>query len=159
VSFIYDIIWVIMMPDYKEIHSIISRYSERPPFFEPGEPLFWDDPHISRGMLEAHLNPVNDLSSRRPVTIDKEVNHLLSSRVLKPGDRVLDLGCGPGLYASRLAKNGLKVTGIDISARSLNYAIAHILIEWLYIYYCLSISSISYIPDDKLHALVYYNCQ
>jgi SAM-dependent methyltransferase len=75
-------------------------------------------------MLEAHLNPENDAASRRPETIDKEIQHLITSGILKPGDRVLDLGCGPGLYAGRLAGKGMKVTGIDISERSLNYAIA-----------------------------------
>jgi len=30
-----------------------------------------------------------------------------------PGDRVLDLGCGPGLLAIRFAEAGMRVTGID----------------------------------------------
>ena len=75
-------------------------------------------------MLEAHLNPDHDAASRKPASIDREVGHLISSGTLKPWDRVLDLGCGPGLYASRLAGKGMKVTGVDISERSLNYAIA-----------------------------------
>jgi SAM-dependent methyltransferase len=41
---------------------------------------------------------------------------------VKAGDRVLDLGCGPGLYASRLCERGMTVTGIDISPRSIEYA-------------------------------------
>jgi SAM-dependent methyltransferase len=41
---------------------------------------------------------------------------------LKPGDSVLDLGCGPGLYASRFARAGLRVTGVDYSNRSIKYA-------------------------------------
>jgi SAM-dependent methyltransferase len=40
----------------------------------------------------------------------------------EPGMRVLDLGCGPGLYAERLYKLGHSVTGIDFSRRSINYA-------------------------------------
>jgi SAM-dependent methyltransferase len=97
----------------------------RPPIYQPGESLFWDDPHISKGMLEAHLNPDNDLASRKHTTIDREVEHLLSSGILKAGDRLLDLGCGPGLYSRRLAGRGLKVTGVDVSKRSLDYATAH----------------------------------
>jgi len=107
---------------FADILNSILRSSEKPPLFEPGESLFWDDPHISRSMLEAHLNPDNDAASRRPEKIDSEVEHLISSGFLNPGDRVLDLGCGPGLYASRLAQRGIQVTGIDISDRSLNYA-------------------------------------
>ena len=109
---------------YHDILNAIFQYSAKPALFEPGEPRFWDDPHISKSMLEAHLNPTHDAASRRPVTIDKEVEHLVSSGILKKGYRVLDLGCGPGLYASRLAARGIKVTGVDISERSLNYAIA-----------------------------------
>lgn len=109
--------------DNSGLLTYIQRYSEEPALFEPGESLFWDDPHISKGMLEAHLNPEHDAASRRPEKIEKEVNHLVSSGIIKPGDRVLDLGCGPGLYASRLADKGIKVTAIDISQRSLDYAI------------------------------------
>jgi SAM-dependent methyltransferase len=112
-----------MEGNWADIISIILRNSMKPPLFTPGEALFWDDPHISKGMLEAHLNPDNDLASRRHATIDKEVSYLISSGTLQPGDRVLDLGCGPGLYANRLAAQDIKVTGIDISKRSLGYAI------------------------------------
>jgi len=35
---------------------------------------------------------------------------------------IADFGCGPGLYAYRLAKKGAKVTGIDFSKRSIEYA-------------------------------------
>ncbi len=103
----------------------IFRYAVKPPLFEPGEVRFWDDPHISKSMLEAHLNPDNDAASRKHATVDKEVEHLVTSGWLKPGDRVLDLGCGPCLYASRLAGKGLRVTGVDISRRSLDYAVQY----------------------------------
>ena len=102
--------------------SVLFELPIKPRLYEPGETLFWNDPHISKGMLEAHLNPDVDSASRKHKTIDKEVNHLISSGVLKPGDKILDLGCGPGLYAFRLAKKGIKVTGIDISKNSLDYA-------------------------------------
>ncbi len=35
---------------------------------------------------------------------------------------VLDLGCGPGLYSSRLARLGCSCTGIDFSPASIAYA-------------------------------------
>jgi len=102
--------------------SVLFELPIKPRLYEPGESLFWNDPHISKGMLEAHLNPDNDAASRKHKTIDLEVNHLISSGILKPGDKVLDLGCGPGLYSSRLAAKGMKVTGIDISKNSIDYA-------------------------------------
>lgn len=112
-----------MKGNYHDILNTMLKYSAKPALFEPGEPRFWDDPHISKGMLEAHLNPTHDAASHRHETIDKEVEHLVSSGILKKGYKILDLGCGPGLYASRLAAKGMKITGIDISERSLNYAI------------------------------------
>jgi SAM-dependent methyltransferase len=100
----------------------ILKYSARPPLFEPGEARFWDNPHISKGMLEAHLDPNTDAASRKMESIDKIIEHLVSSKVMKPGNRVLDLGCGPGLYASRLSRMGIVITGIDISPGSIKYA-------------------------------------
>ena len=41
---------------------------------------------------------------------------------LKPGDRVLDLGCGTGALAVRLAQRGCQVTGVDISPAMLDQA-------------------------------------
>lgn len=103
----------------------IARLQQRPAPFTPGEVLFWDDPHISGQMLSAHLNPTNDLASRRPETISRSVDWLLETLDLHPGSMVLDMGCGPGLYAARLAEHGISVTGVDYSRRSIEYAIQY----------------------------------
>lgn len=119
-----------------ELLDFINKCSGKPAPFEPGSRLvpknlneepserlaFWDDPHISQSMLEAHLSPDTDAASRKPGMIDQIVRHLFDSGIIKPGMRVLDLGCGPGLYAQRLSSEGALVTGIDISQRSLDHA-------------------------------------
>ncbi len=102
--------------------EIIKQLQEKPEPFTLGEPLFWDDPHISAQMLKWHLNPENDVASRRPETIQKSVSWLIASLELRAGDSILDLGCGPGLYSARLAERGLRVTGVDYSRRSIDYA-------------------------------------
>jgi SAM-dependent methyltransferase len=106
----------------KDIIAQLIELQHRPEPFTPGEPLFWDDPHISSQMLQCHLDPNIEAASRRPETIDRSVAWLIDTLSLKAGLSVLDLGCGPGLYASRLARAGLQVTGVDYSRRSIAYA-------------------------------------
>jgi SAM-dependent methyltransferase len=86
-------------------------------------------------MLEAHLNPDIDAASRRPETIDRSVKWMMETLGLKSGDSVVDLGCGPGLYASRFAHAGLQVTGIDYSRRSIEYATNYAIENRLNIHY------------------------
>ena len=101
----------------------ICRMSEKPPLFAPGEPRFWTDPHIASQMLKAHLDPDVDAASRRPEIIERTTGWIAQHSGLKPGDAILDLGCGPGLYALRLAKAGFQVTGVDFSENSIHYAL------------------------------------
>ena len=77
--------------------SRIRQLQEKPQPFEPGEPMFWTDPHIAKQMLASHLDPTVDAASRRPETIERITNWIAASVGLRPGDRILDLGCGPGL--------------------------------------------------------------
>jgi hypothetical protein len=49
---IYAIIGTGTKGKHADILSTILQNSTRPPLFEPGEPLFRDDPPISKGMLE-----------------------------------------------------------------------------------------------------------
>jgi SAM-dependent methyltransferase len=93
----------------------------RPGPFEGGAP-FWDDPRIAPKLLAAHLDPDGDAASRRPAAVARTVRRLLEEGLAYPGARVLDLGCGPGLYALPLAAAGCRVTGVDLSERSLAHA-------------------------------------
>lgn len=106
---------------FLDLEQIIQLQSKPEPF-TPGEPLFWDDPYISQQMLSAHINPNNDLASRRPEKIERSVNWLISQMNLYQNSKLLDLGCGPGLYAAQFAKKGIQVTGVDYSRRSIDYA-------------------------------------
>ncbi|MBK8781287.1 MAG: methyltransferase domain-containing protein [Anaerolineales bacterium] len=104
------------------ILSKLIEFQQKPLPFTPGEPLFWNDPHISTQMLTVHLDPNTDAASRTSETIDRSVRWIMETLALKTNDAVLDLGCGPGLYASRFARAALQVTGVDYSRNSIEYA-------------------------------------
>jgi len=73
-------------------------------------------------MLAYHLNENIEAASRNPAFIERSVEWIVSHFGLTSESRVADFGCGPGLYAQRLAHAGPKITGIDFSASSLQYA-------------------------------------
>lgn len=94
----------------------------KPPIYTKTKVEFWNDEYISKQMLEAHLNPEFDAASRKLAFIEKSVDWI--KEIVPPSDypSLLDLGCGPGIYAEKFAQMGYHVTGIDFSERSVNYA-------------------------------------
>ena len=46
---------------------------------------------------------------------EQEVGFLVEALDLAPGNRVLDVGCGPGRHSLALARHGMDVVGIDLS--------------------------------------------
>ena len=85
----------------------------------------WDEPDFSGRMLAEHLSQTHDLASRRADWIDKQVDWIHETHLASQPSRVLDLGCGPGLYAHRLARKGHSCYGIDFGPASIQYAQSH----------------------------------
>jgi SAM-dependent methyltransferase len=100
----------------------LTRRSSRPRPWGEGDNIPWHDPGFSRRMLAEHLSQDHDLASRRAPTIDAHVESIHSELLGRSPARVLDLGCGPGLYASRLARLGHQIVGIDCSPASIGHA-------------------------------------
>lgn len=80
----------------------------------------WTDPHLAKGMLAAHLDESHDAATRGPASVDATVAWI--RRASEGRRRLLDLGCGPGVYARRFHALGYAVSGVDISASSIAYA-------------------------------------
>jgi SAM-dependent methyltransferase len=73
-------------------------------------------------MLAEHLNQSHGAASRPLREIRAQVEQMTAWLHLQPGDRLLDVTCGPGLYAREFAGAGIAVTGIDFGPASLAYA-------------------------------------
>ena len=104
-----------------KISEIISK-SEKPKLYEKGTAFMWTDVHISKQLLNVHLNPDIDLASRKKSSLEKTANWILERQKEKGKLNILDLGCGPGLYTEIFVEKGHYVTGIDISTNSIEYA-------------------------------------
>jgi len=101
--------------------SDLPTVTKKPALYAKGNAEMWQDDHISRHLLALHLDSGSDAASRKASTIQKTVQWI--STLLGPGKkRILDLGCGPGLYCEQLAVPGHDVTGVDFSRRSIEYA-------------------------------------
>lgn len=103
------------------LSDIIARDAVPAPWTE-GDNIPWNEPGFSARMLREHLSQSHDMASRRTETIRRQVEWI-SAEVLGPAPaRVLDIGCGPGLYLQALAEQGHDCRGIDFSPASIAYA-------------------------------------
>jgi SAM-dependent methyltransferase len=101
--------------------DIVRRQRVPDPWAE-GEKIPWHDPDFSRRMLDEHLSQRHDAASRRFEIVDRHVSWIHHDVLQGNPTKILDLGCGPGLYASRLAGLGHRCLGIDFSPASIAYA-------------------------------------
>ena len=105
----------------KTLLDIANRKSTPVPWTE-GDNIHWNDPDFSERMLVEHLTQEHDLASRKSETIDGHADWIFSLILDGRPGRVLDLGCGPGLYTERLARRGCGCVGVDFSPASVRHA-------------------------------------
>ena len=105
---------------FEELTSIF----EKPKAFEHANSTeLWNNPYISTQMLLAHLDPNIDPASRNKKFMGRSIRWIVQKfNVTDQKSKILDLGCGPGLYTHEFAKAGAQVTGIDVSRNSIEYA-------------------------------------
>jgi SAM-dependent methyltransferase len=118
------------------MYTKLLKYLERKPWeYARSTSKFWDDEHISKYMLEAHLNPDLEAASRQHSFINASASWI-SNQVENPSKcKLLDLGCGPGIYAQAFSALGFCVTGIDFSKRSIDYAMSQAILQNMQINY------------------------
>ena len=76
----------------------VLKYIQKPLLYEPSSSKFWNDEHISKGMLEAHLNKDWDAETRKHDFIIKSIDWISSIAPPSQKNKLLDLGCGSGIY-------------------------------------------------------------
>ena len=104
-----------------KILDLIERKAVPEPWSE-GDNIPWSEAGFSERMLAEHLSQAHDLASRRFEVIDKHIDWIYQKLLESKQSKILDLGCGPGFYISRLAKLGHECVGIDYSPASIKYA-------------------------------------
>jgi SAM-dependent methyltransferase len=92
----------------------------RPEPWEEGSQKMWTDPYIREHIVYAHLEPHEDDGSKPFDQIQAEVEHWV--RTFGGTGRVLDLGCGPGIYLREMALRGWKGIGLDFNQSAILYA-------------------------------------
>jgi SAM-dependent methyltransferase len=95
---------------------------QRPAPWKQGGNLPWNEPDFSRRMLREHLDQGHGAASRTDKERAIQLDWLWDKLGLRAGDQVLDVTCGPGLYAVELAQRGCVVTGVDFSPASIDHA-------------------------------------
>lgn len=117
----------------------------------------WTDEHTSERMLSFHLNGDIDVSSRNAEFINRSVEWIVSRFSVGEGTKIADFGCGPGLYAAKLAKSHAGVTGIDFSKRSISYAQEVSAREQLNIHY-INQNYLEFETDDRFNLILMIMC-
>ena len=80
------------VPDWRRLDSVDWFYNN-----------VWRDPKMARLHWQRRLDKIIE-------------------KARKAGGKVLELGCGCGMLSLEMARNGLQVTGVDLSARSIEVA-------------------------------------
>jgi len=139
---------------YKKLYEINTR--PKPFEFYTADEL-WTNEHTSKMMLSYHLNPDIDASSRNINFIKKSVDWMVNHFAINSNTKLIDFGCGPGLYSTQLAEYKANVTGIDFSKRSIEYANEVALKNNLNIKY-ITENYLNYKTDERYDLIIMIMC-
>ncbi|MDL2225829.1 methyltransferase domain-containing protein [Eubacteriales bacterium OttesenSCG-928-M02] len=95
---------------------------QRPALYEKTPVRIWEDDHIAQQMLQAHLNPHTDGATRNHGFVTQSAGWIGALCPPKDYPRLVDFGCGPGIYGNLFSNSGYVVTGLDINPHAVCYA-------------------------------------
>lgn len=93
---------------------------KKPSPFQEGNMTLWDNEYIAQSVLKKHLDKNIDSGTRKESTVISTIQWI--DKIISQKGKMLDVGCGPGLYADLLQNCGFKYHGIDISKYQVEYA-------------------------------------
>jgi SAM-dependent methyltransferase len=108
------------------INTIINQTVDEENLWDGAYKIPWDDPDFSRRMLAEHLSQEHDLASRKQNMIRKQVQWIHEHICNNTPAKLLDIGCGPGLYIEQFAALDYDCCGTDFSPASIEYAKSNI---------------------------------
>ncbi len=109
-------------PSLTEALWKIYRRPDPPTPWAEGGNLPWNEAEFSERMLREHLDESHGAASRPTPERDMQIDWMWEKLKLQSGARLLDVTCGPGLYATAMARRGCHVTGIDFGPASIRHA-------------------------------------
>ena len=104
------------------LNAIINKKVDEETLWDGAYKIPWDDPDFSRRMLAEHLSQEHDLASRKQEMIRTQVQWIHENICNNTPARLLDIGCGPGLYIKLFTTLNYDCCGIDFSPASIEYA-------------------------------------
>lgn len=80
------------------------------------------DPEFQNFLYKLQINTANNKAARSEKTVELHASWIHEKLLSKKNSRILDVGCGIGLYSIALSKLGHSVCGVDISPQMINHA-------------------------------------
>ncbi|MGO3374438.1 class I SAM-dependent methyltransferase [Brochothrix thermosphacta] len=88
--------------------------------FEEGKDSIWTSDKFSDFVMASYLNPLIPGGGKTEDEIESYINWVKINAIDEA--KILDIGCGPGIYCEKLSSLGYRVTGVDISSKAILYA-------------------------------------
>jgi len=104
------------------LNTILDAAVDEQTLWDGAYKIPWDDPDFSRRMLSEHLSQEHDSASRKRDMIRTQVQWIHENICNNTPVKLLDIGCGPGLYIEQFAALDYDCCGIDFSPASIEYA-------------------------------------
>jgi 2-polyprenyl-6-hydroxyphenyl methylase/3-demethylubiquinone-9 3-methyltransferase len=130
---------ILLRTTFMSIQSITTEDHRETEKFDRLAHQWWDP--------QGPMWPLHRLNALRAPFVTKKIQRHFDVVSLK-GLRILDIGCGAGLLAEQMAKQGATVTGIDVAAKNISIAHQHAQAQGLVIdYRCGAVEALEDIDD------------